>query len=144
MAMRDGQVDLNAAARIDEAIEATGATVVDVDILGTDDDSDTPVTSLADRLTNRNRVRFQFVVDPGPLNLPDPERADAPLTPSDERRGDREVIADFLADYVKAAESFGPVEPDLDAAAHVRAAIGRMDTVDNPARLWADVRDRID
>lgn len=125
-------IDLNAAARIDEAIEATGATVTDFEVQPKDAET---IPDAMDELMGGKASQFVFTVDPDSLGVDDPERADAPLARSDD-------IVDFLVDFVEATESFGPVEPEMSPADHVRAALGRMDTVHNPNQLWAVVQDR--
>lgn len=128
-------VDLWAAARIDDAIEATGATVIDFDVVRRP--PQTPGEALASSLGGHKPAQFQFTVDPKGLAAVDTERADAPADVADRSRSAIDAVeVDFLARMLDAAEGM-PVDPGLTAAQNLRAVLGQMDGVDDPDRLMA-------
>jgi hypothetical protein len=107
--MRD--TDLNVAARIDEAIEATGATVTDFDV------HRRPGQGLGEAMNimlgGPKPTQFVFTVEPDGMVVDGQERADGASDDADDDRPEAAVVADVLT-AIWGANLQAPVE-ELDA-----------------------------
>lgn len=90
-------VDLNAAARIDEAIEATGATTIDFEV------QRRPAQGMGESMTSLmgggKPVQFQFTVEPDGLDVDDPDAADDEAD-APEANGLTDAQAQVVLDWV--------------------------------------------